>query len=423
MRGVSLIVAAGVAAAAAAAPAVAPWTHAWDTAGDGMWVDFAGAAHRTLPSKAQTEFIAAHYAVVSLEKCFATAAGTNEGVVGGYAAALRAANPALRVLYYFNSEYDFSDCYDAGAVFNARPGWWLRDDSGAPYGSPGQRTHDVTQAAVRAYITAALVNASGAARAAGGALSGVFFDRMFPKPFPDMSPQRNAAAAAGKFAAADEARAALHDAASGFTPDARLLGNVFNLYTSVDPGHGTESLPHVDGGCFEHWGGFEMLDATTGKLDPALYEVGRQLVVNATRAGQNVFIRGWPGPATQPITALGPSWPGGRQPQDRAGLAAAAAEWFVPALASYLVVAENTTFFSYSWWYTVDDGVTPCPEAPGTCSAPAGWYPELSKPLGPPAGPAARVPGGSGWRYARSFAHADVVYDAGDVKASTITWR
>ena len=46
------------------------------------------------------------------------------------------------------------------------------------------------------------------------------------------------------------------------------------------------------------------------------------------------------------------------------------------------------------------------------------WFPEYDKPLGPPAGPAAR----KGTTYTRKFQHADVWLDISK-RQGKITWR
>lgn len=164
---------------------------------------------------------------------------------------------------------------------------------------------------------------------------------------------------------------------------------------------------------------FEALDPTNGTLIPSKFDQAASLIANATAAGMTVLLRAWPGPVMQPIGALGPSWKGSTQPSNHSGLGSAAQAWFEPIFASFLIVAEASVFFSYTWWYGALDGVFPCGDA---CSAPPDWYPMLNASLGPPRGPAVRVPGGSGWLYNRSFAFANVSFDAGNVGASFITW-
>ena len=126
----------------------------------------------------------------------------------------------------------------------------------------------------------------------------------------------------------------------------------------------------------------------------------------------------------QPITSFGPSWSTAWEvatnvttPQTYGGRAAALAANLVPSLASFLIVAQPTVWFAYSWWYSSFDGVMPC-VTPGTCSAPAEWYPELSRPLGAPLGNFTK----QGWVYSRDFEHAHVEFVADNITASTITW-
>jgi hypothetical protein len=204
-------------------------------------------------------------------------------------------------------------------------------------------------------------------------------------------------------------------------PSGVVIANGLGLYPDNPPDHGLSLLPHVDGLMVEHFMAFESLDPVNGTLVPAMFAEAVALLATAAADNKTVLVRAWPGPATLPIGALGPSWPGGRQPTTYAGLAGAAAAWLTPALAAYLIVATPTTWFSYTWWYTAPDGVYPCPA--GECSAPAGWYPDLARPLGAPTSPAGtRVPGGTGWAYSRTFEHATVWFDAGNVSGATITW-
>ena len=131
---------------------------------------------------------------------------------------------------------------------------------------------------------------------------------------------------------------------------------------------------------------------------------------------------------TTPITSLGPSWPascGAPAGSTHAERGQQALEWFVPAYALFLLAVEPTVYWSYSWWYSVDDGIfaPATPADANSTSAPVNWYPDLQKPLGAPAGPAARVPGGSGWVYTRTFDHAVVTVDLSNWRGATIAWQ
>lgn len=176
--------------------------------------------------------------------------------------------------------------------------------------------------------------------------------------------------------------------------------------------------------CARSWMSFESVDSVTGSIKPSLFAASVALVQEAVDAGLIVLLRTWPGPVVQPITSFGPSWSTAWEvatnvttPQTYGGRAAALTANLVPALASFLIVAQPTVWFAYSWWYSSFDGVMPC-VTPGTCSTPAGWYPELSRPLGAPLGNYTK----QGWVYSRDFEYAHIEFIADNITASTITW-
>jgi len=389
------------------------WTHGWGTVGGQLWADFATRPGPLTP--AQLAFAAKTYAIVSLEKCFDQAdfPGNNEGAINSAATALRALNPAIRVLFYFSSIESFGDCYASGPVFESNASWYLRNDSGAPYGGPGRHMFDLSQSAVRDFVAAASTNVS----AADALLDGVFADSALDVDLSGMSAARNAAYIAGHHASLNGTRGAVR---SRMRPGAQLIANALGNYNKVpgDPAHGLAILPFVDGFCMEHFIAFESLDQHTGALSAAMFAESFAQLRAAAAANKTVLVKAWPGPVCAPIGPLGPSWCGAAPaPATREGRAAAASQHLLPALAAYLIVASEGTFFSYTWWYTTADGAFPC-ENDGSCSAPGAWYPELARPLGAPLGDAALA----GTVYTRSFEHALVTFDAANASAAAIEW-
>ena len=398
----------------------AAWTHGWDTMKDQLWVDFYGVDHRTMPSTAQFEFVAHHYAVVSLEKCFAMHAYPHtEDAVAAAAAVIKGFNSNVKIINYFNSEVNFISCYRCGKEFQQNPEWWLKDDSGAPYmlnHDNATRYYDLTQEAVRQFVAANSVNVPNASRL----IDGVFADKGGDHPLADMS--------AARFAAFEQAHhqslnLTTHTARQVLGPNSGVFANAVNFYHGSTQ-HGIEVLPFVDGLCFEHFNSFELVDPHTGQLDPQLFQQSVDLIENATRMDKVVLVRGWPGPVGSPIGPLGPSWSKkyGPTPATHEGRAAAAKELLIPTLASYLIVASNTTFLSYDWWYGINDGVTPCPHDPTSCSGPSGWYPEFNRTIGAPLGRYSHD-GGVPHLYTRQFEHIIVWFDASNTTNSTIQWN
>lgn len=70
-------------------------------------------------------------------------------------------------------------------------------------------------------------------------------------------------------------------------------------------------------------------------------------------------------------------------------------------------------------FYNIEDGYIPC-KAGVECGMPNEWFPEFSKPLGPPEGPATTDAERNVWT--RTFAHATVSVDLRDRTLSRIKW-
>lgn len=184
----------------------------------------------------------------------------------------------------------------------------------------------------------------------------------------------------------------------------------------------------MDGVCVEHFGAFEMTDASNCSLIPAMMEDMMSRIASVAALNKTVLVKGWPGPVTLPIDPLGPTWPascGETAGTTHIERGAQALRWFTASYSIFLLVVDSTVYWSYSWWYDLHDGYFPPSTAAdaNTTSAPLGWYPDLAKPLGSPRGPAVRLPGGSGWIYNRLFEHANVTVDLANYRdTATIQW-
>ena len=91
-------------------------------------------------------------------------------------------------------------------------------------------------------------------------------------------------------------------------------------------------------------------------------------------------------------------------------------ERFNSELAFFLLVAEDTMFWLYSWFWGFDDWV------PGQVdsSVPAGFFPQAKCQLGAPKGKATRKVGT--WTYTRQYEHASVFVDLNNRTASSVTF-
>lgn len=258
---------------------------------------------------------------------------------------------------------------------------------------------------------------------------GVFYDGAIQSPYVNLSLSRVAAqnAAVNQIALAmSEALEAGEHATGGH----QVIGNGFAQYHSGNPGfpadNGTGMVPWMDGICVEHFGAFEMINASNCSLIPEHMAAMMGDIAGAAALNKTVLIKGWPGPVNGPIDQFGPTIPpackmgnGGETYADRGAMAA---RWFEPTYALFLLVADQTVFWSYSWWYNVKDGYYPS-NPNSNSSAPAEWYPMLDSAVGAPLGDATRVAGGSGWVYRRAFEHADVEVDLADYIHGTVTFH
>jgi len=410
------------------APAAAQWRHPWATGGAALWADFSSP---TLLPPARLAFVAATYAVVSLEKCLGHAVPlATEDAFVATAGALKALNPALKTLFYWHASVDisgptFDPCYAAGRYWLAHPELWLYEDDGVtPVVNGPFLYHNLTLAATQRYMVDVPL---GVLRRAPALFDGVFADGSLAGPYANVSAARALAYNAALYGLGLTQSLALNAARPDAPGGVQVIGNGLAQYWypnnpafSRDDGAGM--VPFYDGVCVEHFAAFEMTAANCS-LVPDLMRDMLERVAAVAAQNKTVLVKGWPGPATLPITPLGPSWPaacGAAPGATREARAQDALDWFTPSYALFLLAAEPTVFWSYSWWYGFDDGYwAPSSEAEtNMTSAPLGWYPDLARPLGAPLGPAARVPGGSGWRYARTFERAQVAVDLADYRAS-----
>ena len=102
------------------------FSHGWARALDMQFIDFG----YQLMSAAQASFVAAHYPIVSIEKC--TNQPFTEKGIWDTAAQLKSINPNTKVLFYISMTNDRLDCYQSFKEFLQRPEWWLRNASGGP---------------------------------------------------------------------------------------------------------------------------------------------------------------------------------------------------------------------------------------------------------------------------------------------------
>jgi len=331
----------------------------------------------------EVRFLASHFSLITVEKTQSlkqrgdAAEGTKVAI-----AQLKAANPKLKVLVYWNAYVDYERLYKA----LQRPipdAWFLANGVGIQHAGPWRR-FDVSNPEFRQWWidqAVKLVQDTGA--------DGIFVDG-----FPQIAANPNLLAAQ----LGPAKTAAIVDSAHEMLKELRSkLGNstiiVFNGLRSMPDGWtdgGASFLKYTSGALVEH---FAFLRNTSKEQIAA----DMKLIEAAGAGGKIVIVKGWPATAV-----VGGN---GQPPPDDPQMPAEADRDLDFPLACFLIVASDHSYFSYSWGYRTQDGWFH-------------WYPAFDRELGPPLGAASR----DGWRFKRSFAHADVSVDL-QSKAAAINWH
>lgn len=109
------LIAAACAACLAAPPPPQDWSHGWENALASQFIDF---GYQALTQE-QAAFVATHYAISSFEKC--TGPGPTEPNVYATAARVKAANPAAKVMFYWDVVSGLARCARGEANTNHSP--------------------------------------------------------------------------------------------------------------------------------------------------------------------------------------------------------------------------------------------------------------------------------------------------------------
>ena len=409
------------------------WSHDWATPASTLW-GYGAMNGGGVLSDADVAYAARTYRFVVLSACLGPNNASVSSTIMGVAARLKAANPAVRVLQYFNMQQ--WACYDraepAFAAFLARPDWWLYTDAGAAVLNNGSPEYDWTVPSAAANFAAMPV-----APAGGGApvLDGFLLDGgAVYQPEAGVGAARAEAQKAAKWVAMGRLQARLAALNGGILLANGMAGGPLDPFAPNDP-FNLGVLAFAD--AVENERGspaFEQVDAGTGALkkDAIAANLAALERAGALANGSTVVAANyWPGPITRFPNAPGATrgWPAyapgdpvnsapnGTAAEVVAGWTALLEKWLPFNLAAFLTVAGPSTYFSQMVWYAAFQGFAPCPATPGVCVDPI--YPDLSRPLGPPLGPRAQV---GPFKWVRSFEHAVVTLDLDDIAGTSIVW-
>ena len=350
------------------------------------------------------------------------------------AAALKSVNPRIKTQLYAAS--DRGDLSPLGtAQINAHPEWWLRDDFGnviwfrePSQGQPGHPVLDPSVPGVRHWFLNFRLDYFGARAAA--LFDGMLIDAGGYSARANISDARNRALFAAKVSMLAEIQTNLTALNNGLL----VINGGLELKGEVEPSFPNvswrDNVAAIGAGGFVEWFGAFYFDAPSGDWNATILGAAIDTIRNASAAGYPVILKANPGPGVATFEKRFGSdekhnfftvtaWAGNDPvPVTAEGCREAMTHRLTETLALFLIVAEPNVFFSFAWFYGMEDGYIPCPQAI-ECGMPSSWYREFSRPLGPPAGPANRT----GTVFTRSFTHADVYIDLASRIASRIIWK
>jgi hypothetical protein len=336
-------------------------------------------------SDSELRFVAQISDFICLEKGHGRGrSGTTEKGIALDAKRLKALNPGMKVLFYWNTFLNYP-LYDACQAVARHPEWIFRNKKGQPIYKTGTlEQYNLLDPEFRQWW----------ATIAGKAVTeygcdGIFMDAVNQAKRPIWMKR---GWGVGNEALLTQAVADMMRLASKqMGEDARL---VYNGIRSLDPTgttSGTEYLPYANGVMIEHFTAFHCQSKESIAADI-------EAIVTAASMGKTVIVKGWPDPTF--------NWTDKekmRVPSDV--LADEARKKIIFSLACFLIAAQENCYFSYSWGWREQHGSLVD-------------YPEFHKPLGKPKGPAKK----EGWVYTRSFKHASVSVDLTGRKAR-IDWK
>lgn len=332
-------------AGAAAAPDLTPWEHDWSTLLSSQFVDFGYAPYTV----ADADFLASHYAGVSIEKC--SGHRNTEAVVYANARLVKSFSHKTRVVFYWDMDQGALDCYAAATTFMANPSWWLRDDSGAVVNtSAGQPIMDYTNPDARAWWVGVPLGGAGSPEAPW--IDGVLADGAG-----DTLPAASCYHASSRISAARcdilvAAKASMVRELQGLlnaTNGGVVLQNglTYYSYPNSPVDFGVSSLVDTVGVMNEHTAVFEQL-LPSGDLNVTLVAKVIETVLLAVAMGKVVVLATWPGLLNgfSPTTGQ-PTWPGGKEPQNLTAWKPVMLQKHTFASAFFMTVANNRTFMQY----------------------------------------------------------------------------
>ncbi|MDO7172407.1 putative glycoside hydrolase [Mariniflexile sp. AS56] len=292
---------------------------------------------------------------------------------------LKRFNPDMKVIFYWNAFLDYS-MYEAHDVYTNHPEWWLKTKDGKlDLKNEKIKRYDLSNPAVRKWWVETAKN-----EITKGSTDGVFMDAFIQVTNP----------ANIEFWGETKYNSIL-DGLKKLIAETRIaLGNdkliVYNGIRSTPNRNVGNNFPdNTDAVMIEHFGIIQSHSKESMLQDILEME-------KAGKTGKIVVFKGWPGYAWIDKDFMA------KPLKEKQKISK---ENITFPLASFLVGAQENSYFIYNWGYRFEHGATD-------------WYPEFDKHLGKPLHDM-KV---NGWILTREFEHASVWVNL-DTKDAKIDWK
>lgn len=390
-----------------------PWRHGWKNIAEMTYMH--GGSQKIISPEATT-FAAKNYPIVAFANAYGTRTNGKtfqEDAAIETALALRKVNPSVKNVFYWKVDLEsqikkHSRC---GEEWSKHPNWRFqkvkneKDDRGFM---------DVTRPRVRKFWKKQIILMAGER------------DEENDKPLFDGFFLDGMCVGSGKKVRSDEeTEIAWGEGTRTMTKELQEelneLGN--NQLLIVNGMDTVESVPVMRDVCpatmVDHFGVLQFLNRKKGEDGSFKEDLMKELLFDVCRAPETkdmtLIIKAWPGPVVKQRSM----WPNKSQPTTTEGMRQAARDHLMSALALFLLVAEDTMYFSYSWFWEVGDYI-PFGE---DHSCPEEFYPMFQYPLGEPLGPPTEVEDGGEYEYTREYEHVNVYVDLKDRSACRVVWK
>jgi hypothetical protein len=407
---VLLLLATATAGVAALPSPPQPWRHGWETA-EAMLLTH-GKNKSGVLSADEAKFIGQHFVMHAGGNCDGASSfspPSHEKAAAVNAASIRRINPTVKALLYYtvHGVREIGVCSDFDPVWDTHPEWRLRNATGGVVLKHDKPIPDCRNAAYAAAITQHLFDT----------LSVV--DNVTHRPLLDGLYSDGIGNPYGVNATEGAAWAT---ACAGILTslqqrlDARGQQQIVVVNGLDDAANLEKHAACGRGSMVDHFAVLQFVDPITGEWIPsALKELLFGVVRSPVNAQRMLQIKAWPGLLTAPV-----HWVNDTQPKTQAALQKMVGEQLNAALALFLLVAEDTHFFGYSWFWNLGDFI---PTGGPLQTVPDAFFPELECPLGKPLGPPRAVGAANEWAYAREYEHATVAADLSNHSATRVVWH